>query len=273
MNPLIRLFLLLLALALPAQADKKGACLITVRYYEKDWKERIEALDVDWHYSWGSEQPRNHPRDIEFVPMMWGWNTKHMEHNDKRLADITRQKRAKKATHLLGFNEPDGKEQANLTVDQCIEAWPKLEKTGLRLGSPAAVHADRPWMTEFMKKANAKNYRVDFICVHWYGGPNAKSLINHLEKIHKLYGKPIWITEFCPADWNAKKKGKNAHSPEKVKKFMLEVLPMLDALDYVERYAWFTSRDENLALHTSQLIKNDGTLTELGKVYAAHKSK
>ena len=60
---------------------------------------------------------------------------------------------------------------------------------------------------------------------------------------------------------------------EKVKKFMLEVLPMLDELDYVERYAWFTCRDDNLALHTSQLIKDDGTLTELGKVYAAHKSK
>lgn len=273
MKALIRLLLLACALTLPAQADKKGACLITVRHYEDDWKDRVEALKVDWHYSWGSEQPKDHPRDIEFVPMMWGWNTKNMEHNDQRLADIMDQKRAGKATHLLGFNEPDGKEQANLSVDTCIAAWPKLEKTGLRLGSPAAVHADRPWMTEFMKKAEAKDYRVDFICVHWYGGPNAKSLITHLDKIHKLYGKPIWITEFCPADWNAKKKGKNAHSPQQVKKFMLEVLPMLDELDYVERYAWFTCRDDNLALISSQLIKDDGTLTELGKTYAAHKSK
>ena len=54
---------------------------------------------------------------------------------------------------------------------------------------------------------------------------------------------------------------------------MIELLPMLDKLDHVERYAWFTSRDDNAALHTSQLIKDDGTLTELGKVYAAHRSK
>jgi len=270
---------LISALLIPAHAapgnapGKKGACLITVREYEKDWHKRVAALNVDWHYSWGAERPTNYPKDVEFVPMMWGWNGKNEEHNDQRLADIMRQKRAGHATHLLGFNEPDGKEQANLSVDQCIAAWPKLEKTGLRLGSPAPVHADRPWMTEFMKKAGEKNYRVDFVCVHWYGGPNAKSLLDRLDKIHKLYGKPIWLTEFCPADWGAKKKGRNAHSPEQVKKFMLEVLPKLDALDYVERYAWFTCRDNNLALISSQLIRDDGTLTELGKAYAAHQGR
>ena len=256
-----------------AGTGKKGACLITVREYENDWDKRVSALNVDWHYSWGSERPKNYPPGIEFVPMIWGWNTNKMEHNDKRLAAIMRQKRAGKTTHLLGFNEPCSKSQSNLTVKQAINAWPKLMKTDLRLGSPAPVHADGEWLQEFMKSADEKNYRVDFICVHWYGGTSAKSLVNRLEKIHKMYGKPIWLTEFCPADWEAKKRGKNKHSPEAVKKFMLEVLPMLDELDYVERYAWFTSREDNLALHTSVLLTDDGELTELGKVYASHQSK
>lgn len=256
-----------------AAPGKKGACLITARQYEKDWHQRVEALKVDWHYSWGSERPADKPKGVEFVPMMWGWNTQDESKNDARLDSIMRQKRARKVTHLLGFNEPDGHKQANLSVDQAIAAWPKLMKTGLRLGSPAPVHAEREWLQEFMKQAEAKDYRVDFICVHWYGGPNAKGLVNKLKKIHQLYGKPIWLTEFCPADWDARKTGNNKHSPETVKKFMLEVLPLLDELDFVERYAWFTCRDDNLALHTSQLIRNDGTLTELGKVYAAHQSR
>jgi len=259
--------------AIQAAPGKKGACLITVREYEKDWDKRVAALNVDWHYSWGHERPGNKLSEVEFVPMMWGWNSNNMEHNEQRLADILRQKRAKKVTHLLGFNEPDGKTQANLSVDTAIAAWPKLMKTELRLGSPAPVHADGKWMQEFMKKADAKDYRVDFICVHWYGGANAKSLIDRLDKIHKLYGKPIWLTEFCPADWSAKKKGNNGISPEQVKKFMLEVLPKLDELEYVERYAWFTCRDDNLALISSQLIRDDGTLTELGRIYAAHKAR
>lgn len=76
-----------------------------------------------------------------------------------------------------------------------------------------------------------------------------------------------------PRGLDARTTGENRHNPEGVKQFMIELLPMLDKLDHVERYAWFTSRDDNAALHTSQLIKDDGTLTELGKVYAAHRSK
>lgn len=261
-------------MVLPAQAapGKKGACLVTGREFEKDWQQRVAALKVDWHYSWAAERPTDYPHDIEFVPMIWSWNTSKEQHNDKRLSSITRQGRSGTVSHLLGFNEPDSKEQANLSVEAALAAWPRLEKTGLRLGSPAPVHADGEWLQTFMKQATAKSYRVDFICVHWYGGPNARSLIQKLKKIHQMYRKPIWLTEFCPADWGANKKGKNAHSPKQVKEFMLEVLPMLDELDFVERYAWFSCHDDNLALHTSQLIKDDGTLTELGKVYATHQS-
>lgn len=42
-----------------------------------------------------------------------------------------------------------------------------------------------------------------FVCVHWYGGANAQSFINYVKKVHELFNKPIWITEFAPADRNA----------------------------------------------------------------------
>ena len=40
---------------------------------------------------------------------------------------------------LLGFNEPDLAEQANMTVEKALELWPRLEATGMRLGSPAVA--------------------------------------------------------------------------------------------------------------------------------------
>jgi len=174
---------------------------------------------------------------------------------------------------LLGFNEPDGKEQANMTVEKALEAWPELERTKLRLGSPAAVHADGEWMKSFMNQARGKGYRVDFVCVHMYPGSNSDAFIKHIETIHKLYGKPIWITEFAVADWQAKTLARNRYSEDQVLAFMKDVLPRLDQLDFVERYAWFGPGPENPALGTSSLFKSDGTLTALGKFYAQHRSQ
>jgi len=167
-------------------------------------------------------------------------------------------------------NEPDGKKQANLSVERALEAWPYLMQTGRRLGSPAAVHADGAWMREFMTQAEARGYRVDFVCVHWYGGANAQSLVNRLRRIHEMYGRPIWLTEFAVADWQAESVEQNRHKPEAVLRFMKEILPQLDALDFVERYAWFSASEKDKALGNSALFKEDGSLTELGRCYAEH---
>ena len=161
--------------------------------------------------------------------------------------------------------------QANMSVLRALEAWPYLMQTCLRLGSPAAVHAHKEWMQEFMKQAEAKNYRVDFVCVHWYGSPNVRSLVNRLREVHKMYGKPIWITEFAVADWKAESREQNRYSPEVVLSFMRELLPKLDDLDFVERYAWFSASEGDKALGTSALFREDASLTTLGQFYASHK--
>lgn len=252
---------------------KKGACLTTVRQNQDTWQAKVAALRVSWHYSWGATLAAEEPKGVEFVPMIWGyWGT-----NESFLAtiqELTAAKSDNSRKHLLGFNEPDGtgKDQSKMTVAKALEAWPHLMQTGLRLGSPGAVHADKEWMQEFMKEAAAKGYRVDFVCVHWYGGPNVPAFLDRLRKIHQLYGKPIWITEFAVADWKAESREKNKHSPEVVLKFMQEVLPALDELDFVERYAWFSFPTNHRALGPSALFTDDGTLTELGQFYAAHQS-
>ena len=248
---------------------KKGVCLTTVRKNQDDWQRKVTSLNAYWHYSWGPTVPDAEPGGIEFVPMIWGYR-KADERFLKRIGELAAARAAGTRTHLLGYNEPDGKKQANMSVELAIEGWRYLEKTGLRLGSPAAVHADRQWMTDFMAQAKAKGLRLEFVCVHWYGGANPDALIDRLKKIHEMYGKPIWLTEFAPADWKAMSREENRLTPQRVLAFMQQVLPMLDELDFVERYAWYSAAESDKALGPAALFKADGSLTALGECYANH---
>lgn len=255
-----------------ARVSKKGACLYAGGGDASTWRAKVASLNVSWHYSWGASLPMPEPRGVEFVPMVWSYGGKSPAFS-QMMAGLESAQARRHLQTVLGFNEPDGKEQANMTVEKALEAWPALERTKLRLGSPAAVHANGEWMKSFMAQAKDKGYRVDFVCVHTYPGPNSDAFIKHLESIHKLYGKPIWITEFAVADWQAKTLAENRFSEDRVLQFMKEVLPRLDQLDFVERYAWFGPWPDSPALGTSAFFKPDGTLTALGKFYAQHQSK
>lgn len=252
----------------PPGNSKKGLCMTTKG--GKDWKARLEKLEVSWHYNWAAKLPGAAPDGVDFVPMIWGYwgNSAGFKGTMRRLHG---DRQAGREQHLLGFNEPDKKNQANISVDRALKAWPYLQWTGLRLGSPATVNPENEWMKTFMRKAEAKGYRIDFVTVHWYGGPNADSLISRLKRVHQLYGKPIWITEFAVADWTAKNRADNKFSERQVQQFMKEVLPRLDELDFVERYAWFSGGPNHAALGPSSLWNKDGTLTPLGKLYKAHR--
>ena len=126
-------------------------------------------------------------------------------------------------------------------------------------------------LKEFMAKVAEKGYRVDFICVHWYGGANAQSLIDHLKAIHDLYKRPIWITEFAPADWNASTAAASKVTKSLALTFMQQILPALEKLDYVDRYSWYSSSPGNAALGNSALFDNAGKLTTLGEYYSKFK--
>ena len=245
---------------------KKGFGIVTKA---ANWNQKITELNVAWHYSWGHELKNDEPDSVEFVPMIWGaWSDTAAVVS--KIEEIIRYKKEEKVKYLLGFNEPDNKDQANMRVETAIAYWPKLMETGLPLGSPGCVHADREWMIGFMEEISRRNFRVDFVCVHWYGGANAQSFINHLKKVHELYNKPIWITEFAPADWNASSVENSSITKEKAANFMKEVLPELDKLDFVHRYAWFSAKTSSPALGNSALLYDNGNLTPLGKFYRDH---
>lgn len=245
-------------------SSKKG-----IAYTNKNpnWPTKAKELGASWIYSWGHEIHEDLPDEIEFVPMFWGKNSV----NDEVIAKLKKYKKENRIQYILGFNEPDGNKQANMSVEEVIELWLKLESVGLPLGSPAAIHADREWMQNFMHKADSLNLRVDFVTVHHYGGANVEAFVEKLKKIHEMYNRPLWITELGVGDWKAKTIEDNRHSPEKVANFIEELLPVLDTLDFVHRYAWFDGGNNFPALVTSKLFDEELNLTEPGRKYAEFK--
>lgn len=230
--------------------------------------EQMKLLKIGWFYKWTPRFPESVPAGIEFIPMVWG--VKDDPSLDGTTTKLTEKKKAGASNTLLGFNEPDDKNQSNMTVEAALEKWPKLMETGLRLGSPSGVHADSAWMVEFMKEAEKRKLRVDFITVHWYGTAEPGPFLAHLAKVHKLYNRPIWITEFAVADWNATEAKPVKYTQQQVVKFMERLLPQLNKLDYVERYSWFNCKTKSAKMGTSALFNEDGSLTEVGKVYSTY---
>ena len=250
----------------PPSSDSKKGIGIVARP-DGVFANRLRAINAKWFYSWGGGLPAGVPFGTDFVPMVWGWSDGPQQPGFMHgLEDGVR---ARRFNTLLGFNEPDGKDQANLPVGKALDVWPQLMATGARLGSPAAVHAEGGWMRDFMKGVDERKLRVDFVTIHWYGDPNAGGFLGYVDMIHNLYHRPVWITEFCPADWGAGDgKRPNRFNARQVEDFMRAVIPALEGRGYVERFAWFSPGAHDKVMGYSALFNDDGSLTDLGRIYA-----
>lgn len=249
--------------------SKKGVGFWNANEQFNRFSPDIDRLGCRWYYNW-TPSPDDRAEEIraEFVPMVWNGR----DATEKNLA------RLKKAGFhtLLTFNEPDGKEQANMTVEQALALWPRLLRTGLRLGSPApaSVTKSKDWLGKFMAGADARGYRVDFICLHWYGDITAPDAVdrlkNFLETQWRRYQRPIWLTEFsgCTGYWIDFENppvtaAKNAA-------FIRKALPMLESLPYLERYAWFELKWTEAPWADVALVNpKTGKLTPAGRAYRA----
>jgi len=239
---------------------------------------KVRALDVYWNYSWGSGLVPLQPRDLEFVPMIWGGSSKARV-VDRLRKDVAPQIRRRRMKRLLGFNEPDHKGQSDIPYMTAIDLWPELMKMGVPLCSPSCANTEGindesvqgvkgTWMRDFMREADKRGYRVDYIGTHWYGGTSARYFKEKMRRIYEKYGRrPLLITEFAPADWKAKSPEKNRHSPARVLAFMKEVLPWLEEQDWITGYAWFSFGVDSGPGTSSALFDNDGKLTAAGRFY------
>jgi len=196
------------------------------------------------------------------------WSGKALVQNNS-IRDVMRQLPVTRTKNLLGFNEPDYATQANMSVDEAIRLWPRLQSTGLRLGSPCTISATSPWLDKFMTKAARSHLRVDFVTMHSYGSPNAESFLAKVRKLHEKYERPIWVTEFSVADWSATPSRPSRYSRSEVHDFMRTAITGMQAMPYVERYAWFARGPADPALGPSALFQANGQLTAAGRLYAS----
>ena len=224
------------------------------------------GLVTNWYYNWGVNpsskgMPTTDP-SMHFVPMIWGWYP-------AKTPSILEGLRALQPSILLGFNEPDHRDQSNIPVDTALEAWPQLEGFSTELVSPGAANPLGPWMQEFMNGVEKRKLRVDSIAVHNYSGPSSLNFLSLLHRVHDLYRRPIWVTEFAVADWQAKHGGASRYSVSQTVGFMEEVCTEMDKLAWIKGYAWypFAGKSSN-ALQTSTLFNADGNLNDLGRAYA-----
>jgi hypothetical protein len=215
----------------------------------------LATLGATWCYNWGTTPNAKECSDPYFVPMIWGGSD---------VAGAIQAIGKAGYTTVLGFNEPNKSDQANLSVDSAIALWPTvISNPGIRVGSPAVSDDGRSWLESFMTQVQAKGLRVDFIAMHWYGWNAGSCVASQLEGAinwASKWGLPIWITEFgCMGSSNT--------DEQTVLSFFNNALPMLQKHPLVERYAWYPWNTYNdLYLADANGVR---TITALGKAFAA----
>lgn len=209
-------------------------------------RQETEVLGGYWHYDWGAGGESS--LDTEYVPM------RHNAHWDA----FEKINAKHNVTHLLGFNEPMQKDQANMSMHQCLEMWPKLQASGLRLGSPCPTDGTVDWLYKFCDEADKRGLRVDFVAVHYYrGGLSTEQVIGWLKAIHERTGRPLWVTE-----WNNGAPWVQGHNPtlEENARKVYEYSKAMNEQPWIERYAIFT-------MDGGRQVINRGVMTPVGEAY------
>lgn len=269
-----------LLLAMPATVSAERSPKRGVSQNGFTYAEEITALTpgVCWYYNWDEvpseiDMPVVGPgTDMEFCPMAWG-----STFDEQGLRNYLTEHPGVK--YLLGFNEPNFKNQANMTPAQAAEIWPRLEaiaeEFGLGLVGPAVNYSpDAPytdpttWYDEFFELY--PEARVDYIALHCYMVA-ADGVMNYINSVAERYGRKIWLTEFCAWDGLTT----DAESARKIQRDeMVRKVEALELSEHVFRYSWFKAKGaDNYPYYALLKYKNEsqgiaaGTLSDLGTVY------
>jgi hypothetical protein len=227
---------------------------------------------ISWYYNWGNT-PNGDAQTIQFLeennidycPMCWSGS-----YSADRIRNFV--KAHPNTKYLLGFNEPNLTDQANMTPKRAGELWPAVvrlaKELNLQLGAPAMNYGTLSgysdpikWLDEFFAIDSVSIEDVDFIPIHCYM-MNPSAVKGYVEKFAK-YNKPIWMTEFCA--WES------ISGVEQQKTYMSDVLNYFEKNPMVERYAWFmprTNKGLNEKPYNQLLTKvNPIEWTALGEIF------
>ena len=265
--------------------DKRG---VSYSFEQENTPEEDMALlapAVKWFYNWYiipkpdvEQAAKKH--EVAFYPMVWNsWNFEgHLSEYLVNNPDCE---------YILGYNEPNLTDQANMTPAKAALTWPTLvrvaKKYGLKIVSPAMNFGTLRnywvpwvWLNEFFGidyvnddgvEIKNRGYNgvslddIDAIAIHCY--MSHAGAIKWFIGMFKSYNKPIWMTEFC--SWEG------TNSLEWQMEVMSESVIYMELDPAVEKYAWFIPKSSELetALPMNKLLTrtNPPQLTPLGYVY------
>lgn len=224
---------------------------------------------VSWSYNWANtyastQEAKYQQYGIQYVPMCWN--------NNYSAANITAYYSSHKnqQNYLLGYNEPNLTDQANMTPAQAAEKWgdvvslaksnnARLISPAMNWGTLAGWSNGVQWLQSFFQLVNPDD--IHGIAVHIY--MNApKAALEDLKR-YKVFGKPLWLTEFCAWD------GTSTSAAQC--QFMCQCINALEQDPDLERYAWFIPRGgyaTEAEPYMSLLTKsNPPALTERGQLF------
>jgi len=255
--------------------SKKG-----VGYYGgncSDFDDNGGLTNISWFYDWGHDQaslvrsncnierqrqPNWH--GVEYIPMIWG------KYALKNISDMNTTFIAG-ASAIFSFNEPDHSGSSWLPPAEAAERWPNMvalaRAFNLTLVAPCLSNyaSGDWWMSTFnqgCRNLTGSNCTFDHTCLHTYFDPtDTAALFSSLDRLYKDYNRPIWLNEFaCPPY-------KNCSAANQLI-FMKDVVPRLEALPYLYRYAWFEARSKGAeSLLSDTENATIVALTPLGTLY------
>ena len=218
-----------------------------------------QRVGASWFYGW-TVWPQDCP-GIESVPMIWG------------AGDVGIKPRGT-SIWLLGFNEPDRENQANLTPDEAAVLWRKVERlygADWKLVSPAVSHTDVDWLRRFYA-AYLDRFetapQLDALAVHCYANDVDECLavireVIELAETWQVLGG-VWLTEF--AFWPTRGE-EVADGLDRARQFIVG----MGGESHLRRFAWFAARmrgDEWWMGPSTALVEFDGSsLTRYGEMY------
>ena len=194
---------------------------------------QFQSSKVSWAHNWATNPAGTCP-GVEYVPMLWGAKMFSYWNADANSALAAGSK------HLIGFNEPDILEQANMSPQDAAAAFKQYITPfngRAQLGSPGCSNSETPgmglsWMRDFFI-ACAGQCGIDFMTTHWYAPADQveyfKQHVNEAIATAKSFNiHSIWITEFGALGSDAAQQA-----------FLDQIIPWLDSKAEVQRYAYF----------------------------------
>lgn len=183
--------------------------------------------------------------------------------------------------NVLGYNEPDQVDQANLDATNGAIFWMNDQNLDLPLAGPAAANVNGTWNQVFYGYITNWGCRVDYLPAHEYPGNSSSASssiwVNPLQTAYNTYGIPLWMTEWSVVDWS----GTGNWSEEDNYNALAEFLWRAESIPWLRKYSLFIfTADTNspMAINPwtrttpaprSNSYDTNGILTPFGELYAA----